>query len=357
MISDKTMREVRELSIHQIVSPFVVLKRNTGCCPFHQEQTPSFHLNEKRNRYKCFGCGASGDGIQFIRQHEHLSFFDAVERIARDHNIELEYTDDSFSSAQREEQKSRLETYKAILDYCHAFYRDALAQSTTARKYLLARSIDDDIIEEWQLGYAPNQWQSVVTHLINRGWFEPALELGIIGSKDGRNYDIYRNRIMIPITDRHGQLVGFAGRILGDEKPKYINPCESELYNKSSLWFGWAQAIKCIAQSGEAIITEGYFDVISMHRSGVINTIASCGTTIDDKQWKLLKPHAKSIAIMYDGDNAGQNKIHPHALVGLKLGFEMKVIDVLQGADPDDIARQFHTAPIDAMHEEESIHS
>lgn len=342
MISDNTIQAVRNLDINDVLSRYITIKKNSACCPFHNENTPSFHTKPTKGFFKCFGCGVSGDAIRFVEMHQKLTFYETIERIAADHGIAIEL-DDKYSPEERKQRQDKLLTYRQVLQFANDFFRKQLQRSPEAMNYLLKRDVSETTIDEWQLGYAPDGWHNLTQPIIERGWYEPARELGLIATSDGRNFDVYRNRIIIPITDKHSQVVGFAGRSMGDEKPKYINPRESDMYIKSAIWFGWAQAINSIDKLSEAIITEGYFDVISMHRSGATNTIASCGTSIDDKQWKALKSYAKNIAIMYDGDNAGQKKIHTHVLEGLKLGFNMKVIHVFEGVDPDDIARQFYS--------------
>jgi len=338
MISENSMQQIRDIPVSAVVGRVVKLKKNTGLCPFHNEHTPSFHIDDRKGIFKCFGCGEGGDAIKFVQLYEKLSFFEAVESLARAHNISLDYID-NYSPEQRQAVKEKLELYKEILAYCHRFYINALQKSAAAREYLLGRGYDDDVIADWQLGYAPGEWQNIVPTIINNGWYNAALELGLIGTTDGRNYDMYRDRIIIPLYDRQAQLIGFAGRALGDAKPKYINPKESEVYVKSDTWYGMERAASTMHTTGNAFITEGYFDVISMHVHGITNTVASCGTEVSDLQLKRLKPHTDTVSIMYDGDTAGQKKIVPLAQKALKHGFHVKVV-ALQGQDPDEFVKQ-----------------
>ena len=337
-ISERSIQAIRDISITDVVGKYVKLVKNKGCCPFHDEKTPSFSVNPRKNSFKCFGCGVGGDGIAFVERHDRLSFHETLERLARDHNIAIEY-EDSFTPEHRKEHQDKMDVYRQILNYAFDYYRKALSTNLQVKKYLMDRAIDDDVIDEWQLGFAPDAWQGVTPGIIERGWYDPALQIGIIGTTDGKNYDMYRNRVIIPLRDRQGQLIGFAGRVIDNSQPKYINPKESEVYTKSNLWFGWDSAIKTIASDRNVYVVEGYFDVISMQRRGLANTIASCGTAIDDKQWKLLKPHTPTVSLMYDGDKAGQEKVMKHTLAALKQGFHVQYIELIEGIDPDEWAR------------------
>ena len=340
MISQQTILRIKDIAISEIIMPYVALKNNSGCCPFHNEKTPSFHVKDNKGIFKCFGCGASGDGIRFVEMHEKLSFSETIERIARDHGITIKY-EDSYTPEERKEKQDKQDTFRRILNYAQEYFQKQLQQHPKAKQYLFDRCIDDEIIEEWQLGYAPEDWKGITPGLIERGWYDPALHLGLIGSNDGRNYDTYRNRITIPLTDRLGQIIGFAGRIIGEGMPKYINPKESDLYKKSNVWFGWDKAIKQIAEQRNVFIVEGYFDVISMQRHDVYNTIASCGTAIDQKQWKQLKQYTPTVTLMYDGDKAGRDKLYKHTHSALKQGFHVQIVDMKDGEDPDQMARNY----------------
>jgi DNA primase len=338
MITEQSMQGIRDVSIEAIVGRVVKLKKHTGLCPFHDESTPSFHVDVRKGIFKCFGCGVGGDGIKFIQLINKQSFYEAVESIAKDHGIALEYID-NYTPEQRQQFKEKMEVYKEILAFCQNFYQTQLQRSPEAKEYLLTRGYDDDVIADWQLGYAPDDWQSVVPTIVNKGWHTPALELGLIGSTDGRNYDTYRNRIIIPLFDRQHQLIGFAGRSLGDAKPKYINPKESEVYVKSDTWFGLERAGKSMQKANNAYVVEGYFDVISLHCNGVDNAIASCGTEVSDMQVRRLKAYTTTVSVMYDGDAAGQRKITGVVQKVLKHGLHAQVV-ALEGVDPDEFCKK-----------------
>ena len=340
MIAPATIQAIREISIEAIVSQYIKVTKHTACCPFHNENTPSFHLNNKKNIFKCFGCGIAGDGIKFVELHERLSFSETLERIARDHSIAIEYID-SFTPEERKAHIDKMDEYRNILNYAQNFYRNALQNNPAIKQLLYDRGLTDDDIIDWKLGYAPDGFQGIVNGIIERNWYEPATHIGLIGTTNGTSWDMYRNRITIPLTDRHGQIIGFSARVVDDSKPKYMNPKESDIYQKSNLWFGWDEAIKTIAHEKNAIIVEGYFDVISLHRKNITNSIAGCGTEIDEKQLKLLKPHTPCVTLMYDGDNAGQKKLLAHTIKASKLSFAVQIIEMPEGIDPDDLSKQY----------------
>lgn len=341
MISEQTIQAIRDISVEEIVSRYLEVKKHAACCPFHNENTPSLRINNAKNIFKCFGCGVAGDGIKFVELHEKLTFSETLERIARDHGIHVEYID-TYTPEERKAHTDKMDTYRQILNYAQNFYTKALANNDEIKSKLYERGITDDDIIDWKLGYAPDGFQGIVKGIVERGWFEPAFHIGLVGTTSGTNWDMYRNRITIPLSDRHGQIIGFSARVVDDSKPKYLNPKESDIYQKSNMWFGWDEAIKSIAEEKNARIVEGYFDVISLHRKNVTNAIAGCGTEIDEKQLRLLKPHTSCITLMYDGDNAGQKKIAMHTKKALKLGFAVQVVEMPEGKDPDDLSKQFN---------------
>lgn len=338
IIQDSTIQAVRDLPIEDVLERYIKIKKNEACCPFHNEKTPSFRIS-KKNFFKCFGCGEAGDAIAFVQKHDKLTFIEAIERIASAHNIAIEYASND-TPEERQAKITKLDTAKQILNFAHDYYRKALQENEGVKAYLLERGYDDDKIEEWQLGYAPDSFKNITPSIINRGWYDVALEIGLIGTKNEKNFDLYRNRITIPIYDKHGQIIGFGGRAVGDNPPKYINPCESFLYSKSTVLFGLDRAAAAIKEQNRSILTEGYFDVMSMHNAGVENVVAPCGTACDEKQLKLLKRYSNRITIMNDGDKAGQTA----TLKTLQkaMAAEMDVFCVeLTGQDPDELARTY----------------
>lgn len=339
IINEQTIDQVRALAIEDVLGKYISIKRNEACCPFHNENTPSFRINIKKNYYKCFGCGKSGDAIRFVQEHKHLSFLEAIETIAKSHNINVEYVEFA-NEVERKEKITKFESAKQILIYAHDYYRKALDGNDVIKNYLLERGFDDEKIEEWQLGYAPEGWKNITPHVINSNWYAVANEIGLVLTSKDQKYDALRNRITIPIFDKHGQIIGFGARAIGDDKPKYLNPNENFLYSKSTVLFGLDRAIDAIKREKRAILVEGYFDVMSMHNAGVENVVAPCGTACDDKQLLMLKRYTDTITIMYDGDSAGQTSTTKLLNNALRLGFNTLTVE-LTSKDPDQLAREY----------------
>jgi DNA primase len=338
MISESTIERIRDLDIEEVIGTYITIKKHEACCPFHGEKTPSFKTNSKRNIFKCFGCGISGDAIKFVMEHERLNFSDAVIAIAEKHGVKVEYIHEE-SPEERQVRLSKTDEARALLEFAHKYYRKAILSAPEAKAYLHDRGITDEIIDQEEIGFAPDDWQNITKQVIERGWYDVAIEIGLIATTNGRNFDTYRNRIIIPIRDRVGQLVGFGGRALGNDKPKYINPIESFLYTKSSLLYGLDHATKAIKEHNKAILVEGYFDVISLRINGVENIVATCGTAFTEQHAQVLKRHTHNLAIMYDPDAAGIKALEKTIRATLKLGFTVMCI-ILDGLDPDEFARK-----------------
>lgn len=346
MISENTIQRIKDISIVDVVGKFLKLTKNTAPCPFHNEKSPSFRVNERTNSYKCFGCGMGGDSIKFVQEINKLTFSETLELMAKDHNITVEYTDDKWTPEQREAHKSKLDQAKNCLSFAHEFYIKALQENESAKAYLLERGIDDDMIIEWQLGFADDSFNNITTKLINNGWFEVAHEIGLINRNEekAKNYDAYRNRIIIPIYDKYAQLVGFGGRFLGDDKSqaKYINPKDSFIYSKDQTLFGLDRAIPAIKEKNRIVLMEGYFDVISCHIKGLDNAVCSCGTSVTDNQFKLMKRYTTNLTTFFDGDAAGQKANEKTILKSIEMGMNPFVVVLEGNEDPDEYARLYH---------------
>lgn len=341
MITPNTIQAIQQLPIEDVVGKYIAIKRHEACCPFHGEKTPSFRTNVAHNYFKCFGCGEGGDGISFVMKHEKLPFTEAIERIARDHNIAIEYSEQE-SPEVLEAKANKLNQAKAILEYCTQYYHQQLLSNTNIQAYLAERNITIDDIRTETLGYAPDGFKNVATHIINQGWYDVAVEIGIINTKEGTSstYDVYRNRIIIPIRDSYGSIVGLAGRIVGDEKPKYINPKESFIYNKSKILYGLNEARPAIKELGYCLLTEGYLDVISCRKYGVHHIVASCGTAITDEQLNVIKRHTNTISVLTDNDAAGRKAAIDITHRACKLGMVVN-IPIVPFKDADEMARGF----------------
>lgn len=346
MISENTIQRIKDINIIDVVSKHLTLKKEVAKCPFHNEKSESFHVSERKQVFKCFGCGIAGDSIKFVQDIKKLTFSEALELMAKDHNITVEYIDDKWTPEQREAHKSKLDQAKSALAFAHEIYKKELQENEKAKEYLLNRGIDDDMIIEWGLGFAPDSFNTVTTQLINKGWFDVAHEIGLINRNEekAKNYDAYRNRIIIPIDDKYAQLVGFGGRDLSgeDKAAKYINPKDSFIYKKEEILFGLDRAITSIKETDRAILMEGYFDVISCHINGLTNAVCSCGTSVTDKQLKLMKRYSNNLTTFFDGDNAGQKANEKTILTAIEMGMNVFTVVTEGTMDPDEIAQNYN---------------
>lgn len=354
MIKQNTIDEVRSrMDIYEVISNYVKLKKSgsgfTGLCPFHDEKTGSFHVSSSKQIYKCFGCGKSGDGIRFIMEHDKKTFAETIEYLAQQYNITVEY--DQQSQEQSAETKDKKKELVQLISWAQKKYEDllfSLPDDAPVHQYLSSRHYSRDRMRSWSLGFAPDSWDFIKTPLINLGKFEPATHCGLIHSSSGKSYDFFRNRIIIPIHDHNGILIGLAGRLVpgaDPEKeksiPKYLNPCESLAYSKKKVWYGLWQAQKAIRDQGFAYIVEGYMDVQALHDVDICNTVASCGTEIDQLQVNLLKRYTRHVVICYDGDNAGTDKMMKQINLFLLNDFKVEVIELPEGQDPDVFIHEF----------------
>ncbi len=353
MIKASSIQAVRDATdIVDVISSLVKLDRNrNACCPFHSEKSPSFHVSPAKQIYKCFGCGASGDAIKFIQQHEKLDFIQAIEWLAKFYNIALEL-EDPQQQARIQKTLDAKKELSAIVEFAYKKYCENAACDTPARAYWNERGYTDEIAERWGFGYAPDSFDFLTHTLINNGKYQPATESGILNESNGKVYDFYRNRLIIPIYDVYGNVTGLAGRWLptGDAEAdktaaKYYNPKDSLLYNKSKTWFGLYQAITAKAFAKEkdgtipaAHLVEGYFDVISWHEKEVYSTIAACGTAITEDHVKLLKRHTNHVVLVGDPDSAGFASMLKAIDLFLAADFKVEVIELPDEQDPHDFA-------------------
>lgn len=341
MIPEEKVREVAErLSIVEVVSDYVSLRRAggnfLGLCPFHAEKTPSFNVNPAREIFHCFGCGAGGNAFSFIMKIEGVSFPEAVKLLARKSGVEIEerqLTPSEIKSANEHTQFLR------INDLTAAYYRSVLLngqEGEPARQYLANRAVGSDISEAYHLGFAPDRRDGLVKHLKNNGAeLDTALKLGIVRKSDSGWYDLFRNRLIFPIRDARGQVIAFAGRVLDDALPKYINSPESPLYHKSSVLFGLNMALPAIRTGGSIIIVEGYFDHLALYRAGVKNVVATCGTALTGTHAGLIKRHAERVYTLFDGDGAGRKATIRSMELFLEQRIPAYVISLPNGDDPD----------------------
>lgn len=360
-IKSTSIQRVKEAAdIVEVVADFVSLKQKGknywACCPFHEEKSPSFSVNPALNIYKCFGCGVAGDAINFIIEHERFSFIEAIRYLAQKYNIELEEEQDSL---QAQQEKSEQDVLYTILHFATHFFARKLSapEGNIASAYLTERKVSTESKLDFKLGFAPDAWDEFLAAATQKGFNEKDLErAGLITMKeDGKKYDRFRNRIIFPIRNLAGKTIAFGARKMGskDPGPKYLNSPETAVYDKGSVLYGLDMAKNSIRQTGTALLTEGYLDVISLVEAGFSNVVASSGTAFTTKQATLLKRFAEKVVILYDSDAAGQKAAFAVISILLQAGLEPSVIVFEEGEDPDSFLKRKGRA---AMEEKLSNH-
>ncbi|NEP41560.1 MAG: DNA primase, partial [Okeania sp. SIO2H7] len=294
-----TITEVKERAdIYDVISEHIVLKKRgkdyVGLCPFHEEKTPSFTVSTSKQMYYCFGCGAGGNALKFLMEVGKSSFSDVVLDLARRYQIQIK-TESPENRQEFQRQISLREQLYEILAMANSFYQHALRQSQgkIALEYLkFSRQITEETIQKFQLGYAPNGWETIYGYLVEQKGFPVELveKAGLILPRKSGNsyYDRFRDRLMIPINDAQGRVIGFGGRTLSDEQPKYLNSPETELFDKGKTLFCLDKAKTAISKLDKAVVVEGYFDAIALHAAGINNVVASLGTALSSIQIKQL---------------------------------------------------------------------
>lgn len=360
MLTTNCIENIKAVPVSEVVGNFIKLKKSgagfTANCPFHSEKTSSFHVSDSKDIYKCFGCGKSGDVISFVMEHEKMSFTEACEKIAQIGGFELEY-EYIITSEEQKKILTAAQEQEQVLNYVIPIYRDNLLRLPAdhpARVELYDRGFDTKEIQALNLGWAGENWNSISSDLINKGWYNQASKLGIIKrSLDGEsNYDGYRSRITYPIKDRNGKHVGLAGRYVKvSEKdssniPKWINPADCELYNKSHVLYGLDRAAQHIRKHDHAILVEGYMDVDTPHALGIKNVVGICGTAFTVQQMRVLKKYTSNILMMLDNDKAGIAAFNKLLPLLLKEDFKVDVFVYPPDSgeiDPDKFFRSLNT--------------
>lgn len=341
MIPEEKVREVAErLSIVEVISDYVSLRQAggnfLGLCPFHAEKTPSFNVNPAKGFFHCFGCGAGGSAFSFVMKIEGVTFPEAVKLLARKLGIEIE--DRQLTSAERKTQDEYAH-FQRINELTTSYYRSVLLNSNDgepARQYLADRSVDSEISDAYQLGFAPDRWDGLAKHLRNNDAdLDCACKLGLVRKSDSGWYDLFRNRLIFPIRDARNQVIAFAGRVLDATLPKYINSPESPLYHKSSVLFGLDMALPSIRNQKAVIIVEGYFDHLALYRAGVRNVVATCGTALTGTHAGLIKRHAEKVYTLFDSDTAGKKATIRSMELFLEQRIPAYVISLPTSDDPD----------------------
>jgi DNA primase len=317
--------------------------RWTGLCPFHDERTPSFSVNAEHKLYHCFGCGESGDAIKFVQETEALSFVEAVEQLADRYRVELKREQEDPEAEQRRKRRERL---LRLVERTTAFYERMLWESGEARharEYLTGRGLGDEVLRRFRVGYAPSAWDKVLVGA-QRDGFSPE-ELAAAGlaqrNRNGNLYDRFRGRIMFPLADARGRVLGFGARALRDEqRPKYVNTSENELYHKGRQLFGIDHARAAAATRGRVVAVEGYTDVLALHQSGIEETVAIMGTALTTDQLAELSRAAGTVYLALDADRAGQEAMLRAAHVAQDKGVELLVVSMPDGRDPAELVAE-----------------
>ena len=344
-LNEDFLRELREKNeISEVISPYVNLRRRgttmNGLCPFHNEKTPSFTVYLDTQSFYCFGCGAGGDVITFIRRIENLGYIDAVKSLAQRAGMAL--PEDGFDDVISKRRRRILEANREAA----RFFHNALMSEQGRRclDYYLGRGYTMGTIRRFGMGYAPDDWRALYNHLHSLGYTPGELVDANLVRKSEKNgkinyYDNFRNRAMIPIIDVRGNVVAFGGRVLDDSKPKYINTSDTLVYKKGSGVF----ALNLAKDSGERslIITEGYMDTIALHQAGFKNTIACLGTALPDEQVNLISRYADEVLLAYDSDEAGQKAVKRAIQAFSKTGVKVRVLALSGGKDPDEILKKY----------------
>jgi DNA primase len=346
-IPEKQIDEIRNASdIVDIISGFIQLKKRgknfIGLCPFHQEKTPSFTVSEEKQIYHCFGCGAGGNVFKFLMDYKNISFVEAVEEIAEHVGIKIQY--DSAPS----EQQNELEVFYEINLLAARFFSDQLLKSEngeSAREYLKNRGIKLQTQKIFGIGFAPFSRESFLNLAKeNKIDLQKAKQLGLIDTNDkGEYYDKFRGRIIFPIFSPNGRVIAFGGRIFSGETnaAKYLNSPESPVYSKRKSLYGLFHSKDEIRKLDRAILVEGYMDLISLYQAGVKNVVASSGTSLTDEQVQLLSRFTKNVLVLFDADSAGEKAALRSIEILLKQNFEVKIISLPKGEDPDSFINKF----------------
>lgn len=340
-LSDSFLQELKmKTDIEDVISTYVTLKRRgatlVGLCPFHNEKTPSFTVYPATQSFYCFGCGAGGDAITFVKKIENLDYLDAVKTLAQRAGLQMpqEGFDDSLSKRRRRILEMNREAAR--------FYHSVLLspEGKVGYDYYIGRALSAATINHFGLGFAPNRWDALLKHMRAKG-YQPAelVDAGLARKGQKGYYDNFRNRVMTPIIDVRGNVIAFGGRVLDDSKPKYINTGDTLVYKKTNELF----ALNFAKDSKEdaLILCEGYMDVIAMHQAGFTNAVAGCGTALTTEQVRLISRYAKEVILTYDADEAGQKALQKAMTMFDQTDVKVRIPALVGGKDPDEIIRTY----------------
>jgi len=349
MISQRSISLILETAnIVEVIGEYVRLRRvgsnYIGLCPFHNEKTPSFNVSPSKGIYKCFGCGAAGNVSKFLMDHEHFSYPEALRHLAEKYRIQIE---EIKSEKQENQEEANLKESLMIANgFAQKFYSEKLLNSEEGRaiglSYFTERGFREDTIKKFQLGYAPKDEDSFFREATGSGYLQNILkEAGLISERNNRKVDFFRDRVMFPIHNFSGRVIGFGGRMLTGEKnvPKYVNTPQTLIYDKSKTLYGIFFAKNAVRKNDECILVEGYTDVISMSQAGIENVVASSGTSLTAEQAKLIRRLTQNVTLLYDGDSAGLKAALRGIDILLEEDLNVRVVALPEPEDPDSYVR------------------
>jgi len=363
MISRETIDNIISATrIEEVIGDFVTLRRRgvnqIGLCPFHDEKTPSFTVSPTKGIYKCFGCGKAGNAVNFLMEHEHFTYPEALRYLAGKYQIEIE---EEEQTPEMQQELSDRESLYNLNQFAGDFFVKSLHESeegkAIALSYLKERGVRDDIISKFGLGYCPSVWDAFTSHARKNGYkLDFLVKSGLTLQKESRSYDRFHSRVIFPIHSASGRIIGFGGRILTTEKnrPKYVNSPDSDVYNKSKSLYGVFFARTAMASQDNCYLVEGYTDVISLHQSGIENVVASSGTSLTQDQIRMIQRYTKNITILYDGDPAGIKASFRGIDMILEEGMNVKIVLFPEGEDPDSYCRNHHPDEVKKFVSEEA---
>lgn len=353
MIAQHTIQQIlNRIDIVEIVGSFVKLKKRgtnyLGICPFHNEKTPSFTVSPSKEIYKCFGCGASGNSISFLMEHEKYSYVEALRWLAQKYNVEIEETE---VSAEVKQQQLLADSLYIINNFAREHFTKTLLETEEGQNvglsYFEERGFTRETIQKFQLGYCSNERDAFARTALDKGYnLEYLQKTGLVTIRNEQPADNYRGRVIFPIHNQSGKVLGFGARILvkNDRAPKYINSPENEIYVKSKVLYGTYFARHSIDRLNECLLVEGYTDVISLHQAGIENVVASSGTSLTVDQLRLVKKYTNNLTILYDGDSAGVKAALRGLDMAVEEGLNVKLVLIPDKEDPDSYVQKIGAA-------------
>ncbi len=355
MITSDTIDKIMDATrIEEVVGEFVTLKKRgvnlIGLCPFHNEKTPSFNVSAPKGIYKCFGCGKGGNAVNFLMEHEHYTYPEALRYLAKKYSIDIV---EEKPSAEQQEAMDEKESLFNLSAFAQKYFEEQLHETeegkAIALSYLKERGFSLEVIKKFGLGYSPDKWDKFTQAALKQGYKkEYLLKTSLSKSKDQLLYDTFRGRIIFPIHNLSGRVLGFGGRIMTNEKnkPKYINSAESDIYHKSKVLYGLYFAKSPMASHENCYLVEGYTDVISLHQAGIHNVIATSGTALTVDQIKLIRRYTSNVTLLFDSDPAGLKAAFRGTDMILEEGLNVRIVVFPDGEDPDSFATKKRPAEV-----------